>query len=90
MAQEYLHLDPVEGENWGMMRAIWSSCAGCTIVRMQDLLGLGSESRMNTPSTRGGNWAWRAEEGFDAPALARTIRQECEVYWRKPAQVSAD
>ena len=82
MAQEYLHLDPVEGENWGMMRAIWSSCAGCTIVQMQDLLGLGSESRMNTPSTLGGNWAWRAEPGFDSPALAQKLHRQMELYER--------
>ena len=82
MAQEYLHLDPVEGENWGMMRAIWSSTAGCTIVQMQDLLGLGSESRMNTPSTLGGNWAWRAEPGFDSPALAQKLHRQMELYER--------
>ena len=57
---------------------------------MYDWLGLGAEAHLNTPGKLGGNWAWRAEEGFDAPALARTIQQECEIYWRKPVQVSAD
>ena len=32
-----------------MMRAVWGSAAGCAIVQMQDLLGLGTEARMNTP-----------------------------------------
>ena len=86
LAREYLHLDPAEGENWGMMRAIWSSAAGCAIVQMQDLLGLGSEGRMNTPSTLGGNWQWRALPGFDSPALARRVRRQMELYERLPEE----
>ena len=38
----------------------------------QDLLGLGSESRMNTPGTPEGNWTWQAPAGaFDADLAAR-------------------
>ena len=66
LAREYLHLDPAEGEHWGMMRALWASPAGCTIVQMQDLLGLGHEARFNTPSTVGQNWRWRAEKALTA------------------------
>lgn len=84
LAREYLHLDPSEGENWGMMRAIWSSAAGCAIVQMQDLLGLGEEGRMNTPSTLGGNWQWRALPGFESPALAKRLRRQMELYERLP------
>ena len=84
LAREYLHLDPKEGENWGMMRAIWSSAADCAIVQMQDLLGLGSEGRINTPSTLGGNWQWRALPGFDSPALAKRLRRQMELYERLP------
>ena len=32
------------------------------VVPAQDLLGLGSEARMNTPAVAGGNWSWRAPE----------------------------
>ena len=84
LAREYLHLDSAEGENWGMMRAIWSSTADCAIVQMQDLLGLGTEGRMNTPSTLGGNWQWRALPGFDSPALAKRLRRQMELYERLP------
>ena len=35
---------------------------GCTLEAMQDILGLGGEARMNTPSTVGGNWQWRARK----------------------------
>lgn len=81
-AREYLHLDKAEGENWGMMRAIWASTANCAIVQMQDLLGLGSDGRMNIPSTIGNNWRWRARAGFDSPELALRLRRQMELYER--------
>lgn len=86
LAREYLHLDPVEGEHWGMMRALWASPAGCTIVQMQDLLGLGHEARFNTPSTVGQNWRWRASKGFDSNALANRVHRQMELYERLPPQ----
>ena len=57
-ATEYLNLTEEEGYNWGMMRAAWSSVADMAIVPMQDLIGLGSEARINIPSTLGENWKW--------------------------------
>lgn len=41
------------------MELAWSSVAHSAIVPMQDVLGLGSEARMNTPGVAGGNWDWR-------------------------------
>ena len=69
-----------------MMRAIWSSTADCAIVQMQDLLGLSSEGRINTPSTLGGNWQWRALPGFDSPALAKRLLRQMELYERLPQE----
>lgn len=48
--------------NWGMIATAFSSVADTAIVTMQDIIGLGSKARMNTPSTVGGNWQWRAKE----------------------------
>ena len=62
-AVRYLNLTKQEGYHWGMMRGIWASAAELSIVQAQDLLGLGHEARMNTPSTLGGNWCWRAKRG---------------------------
>ncbi len=45
---------------WGLMRALHASVASLTIVPAQDVLGLGSEARMNTPAVAEGNWSWRA------------------------------
>ena len=53
LAREYLRLEKGKEENWGMMAALWGSPADWVIVQMQDVLGLGTEARMNTPSTLG-------------------------------------
>ena len=70
-AIQYLNLTKEEGMNWGMMRGIWSSVADLAVVQAQDVLGLGHESRMNTPATLGGNWCWRALPGRLYPELAQ-------------------
>ncbi len=49
------------------------SHAAVSIVQAQDVLGLGSEARMNHPARRGGNWRWRLEPG----ALTRAWRRAC-------------
>ncbi len=88
LAREYLHLDAEEGENWGLMRGIWASPADLAIVQMQDLLGLGSEARINTPSTVGSNWCWRALPGFATPELAARVHRQMELYHRLPLRPS--
>ena len=81
-AAEYLGLDHREGFNWGMMRAAWASVSDLAVVTMQDLLDLGSEARMNTPSTTGDNWKWRMKQGAYNPGLAEKIRHLMYVYGR--------
>lgn len=81
-AKEYLNLTKEEGYNWGMMRAAWSSVADMAIVPMQDILGLGSEARINTPSTLGNNWKWRATpEQIDAK-VAKKLYHYMQMYGR--------
>lgn len=46
--------------NWAMIATAMASVAETAIVTMQDIIGLGSEARMNIPSTVGENWKWRA------------------------------
>lgn len=73
-AKEYLNLDDdAANYHWGMMEALWESMAELTLVQAQDLLGLGKESRMNTPSTMGTNWCWRALPGSFDDALAEKL-----------------
>ena len=45
--------------NWDFIRAVLASVADTAIIPLQDVLGLGSEARMNTPNTTSGNWSWR-------------------------------
>ncbi len=45
--------------NWDFVRAVLASVADTAIIPLQDVLGLGSEARMNLPATTEGNWAWR-------------------------------
>ncbi|HKW74457.1 MAG TPA: 4-alpha-glucanotransferase [Terriglobales bacterium] len=55
--------NPKDGMYWAMVRAAFCSVARMAIVPLQDVLGLGSEARMNTPSRSDGNWGWRFQPG---------------------------
>ena len=83
LAERYLHLDPIEGAHWGFIRAVYGSVSDLAIIPMQDFLGLGHEARINTPSTTGNNWTWRASEDAFTPELARKIKDFTELYGRK-------
>jgi 4-alpha-glucanotransferase len=58
---------------WPLIRATEASVAQLALFPAQDLLELGSEARMNTPSVAGGNWSWRAPEGSWKPELAARL-----------------
>jgi len=57
-ARQYLDLDGRE-INWVFIRAVLASVADVAMFPLQDVLGLGSEARMNLPGTSSGNWRWR-------------------------------
>jgi 4-alpha-glucanotransferase len=63
---------------WSMVRAALESRAVISIISAQDLLGLGSEARMNFPGTTRGNWSWRLEPGALTPELAARLRAETQ------------
>ncbi len=64
--------DPGEPMPWALIRLALSSTARLVVVPAQDLLGLDSGSRMNTPGTDEGNWDWQAPAGsFDGELAAR-------------------
>lgn len=48
--------------NWKAIRLLMQSAADMVIFPLQDILGYGSEARMNTPGTRKNNWRWRYRE----------------------------
>ncbi len=59
------YLGPLnEDVGWAFIRAAFASVARMAVVPLQDVLGLGSEARMNTPSRIEGNWGWRMGPGL--------------------------
>ncbi|MFT9497853.1 4-alpha-glucanotransferase [Anaerosolibacter sp.] len=81
-AKEYLNLTEDEGYHWGFLRGVWSSVGALAIAPMQDFLGLGSEHRMNIPSTIGGNWQWRVKKEDLTDGLAAKIYRFTKRYGR--------
>ena len=80
-ARRYLELD---GSNfaWELTRAAWASVAVYAIAPMQDLLGLGTEARMNFPSKLGGNWTWRMTDTATSDDLKDRLRELNYLYLR--------
>lgn len=85
-AKAYMRLNEQEGYHWGMMRVAWASPADLAVMQYQDVLGLGSEARMNTPSTLGTNWKWRTVAGSYTGELAEKLRRDMWLYRRLPKQ----
>jgi 4-alpha-glucanotransferase len=73
-----------DGIQWAFIRAAQSSVADLALVPLQDVLGLGSEARMNTPSLHGGNWKWRLAPGQFTAELAARLAHLAEVTDRLP------
>ena len=101
-AAAYLHLTPCKptakevaavrtaAARTALLRAALGSVADRAIIPMADWLGLGAEAHLNTPGKLGGNWAWRAAEGFDTALLAGRIEAECAVYCRAKEPVEKE
>ena len=68
--------------NWVLIRAVHASVADIAIVPLQDVLGLGSEARMNLPGTVTGNWKWRYQANALTPDLTTHLRELTALYDR--------
>ncbi len=79
---DYLRLNQSEGWHWGMIRSAMQTGADICIICMQDFMGLGSEARINTPSTDSGNWQWRIDGGCINDWLAGIIKDYTALYRR--------
>jgi 4-alpha-glucanotransferase len=73
--------------HWALIRLAQSSVASLCVVPLQDVLGLGSEARLNTPSVPTGNFRWRYEPGALTPQLAERLAILAEVTDRLPQPV---
>jgi 4-alpha-glucanotransferase len=71
-----------DSDVWPIVERALSSRAALAIVPVQDVLGLGSEARMNRPGEVGGNWGWRLERGQLTSAHAARLRRAAETSGR--------
>jgi 4-alpha-glucanotransferase len=85
----YLNVDGAHPA-WSLWRLAQASVADTAVAPLQDLLGLGSEGRMNTPGAANGNWGWRF--GWDdLPAdLAERMAELATLYGRSPGSLAVD
>jgi 4-alpha-glucanotransferase len=67
-------LDPADPA-WSLIELALSSRARLAIVPVQDVLGLGSEARLNTPGRPDGNWTWRLRRGQLTSEHAARLRE---------------
>ncbi len=79
---KYLNSDGSE-IHWDFIRTVLGSVANTAIVPMQDLLGLGTEARMNLPASESGNWFWQCREGDVSREIADRLGDLVETYGRR-------
>jgi 4-alpha-glucanotransferase len=68
--------------HWDFIRALEASVADTVLIPLQDVLGLGSEARMNQPATLGGNWRWRFRREALTKDLAGRLQELTNLYER--------
>ncbi|MDQ3806117.1 MAG: 4-alpha-glucanotransferase [Acidobacteriota bacterium] len=78
---KYLGTDGSE-INWDFIRAVYMSVAVVAVAPLQDVLGLGTEARMNVPASAEGNWGWRFAEGALTEELAGRLKEMTALYGR--------
>jgi 4-alpha-glucanotransferase len=83
----YAHSDGHE-PHWDLIRTLLASVADTAIFPIQDLLGLGTEARMNVPGTPTGNWTFRLSEASLTAAVTERLAALCETYERIPPGVA--
>jgi 4-alpha-glucanotransferase len=73
-AHSYLGTDGSE-INWAFIRAVLASVADVALYPLQDVLGLGTEARMNLPGRPEGNWRWRFRRDMLKPEWALRLKE---------------
>ena len=80
-ARAYLNFTD-EPIHWVLIRGVMASVADLAIIPLQDVLGLGTEARMNLPGTAKGNWRWRCRPGVLNSDLTQRLRDLALLYDR--------
>lgn len=84
LAIEYLGATDPKDYHWAMIRELMKSPSDYAIITAQDLLGLGSEARMNVPSKLGGNWQWRLLPGQLDDSIQQKLLKYTKMFKRFP------
>ena len=80
-AMRYLGCDGSE-IHWMLIRAVLASVANTALIPLQDVLGLGSEARMNLPGRPAGNWGFRFTWDQRTPEITQRLRALVDLYQR--------
>lgn len=72
---------------WDLIRLALASVAETAIIPLQDILGLGTTARMNTPGSPGGNWTWRYQDDMITSTIAERLALMTRLYGRFQAVV---
>jgi len=67
---------------WPIIQAAMGSVSGLVVVPVQDLLGLGSDARFNTPGTIENNWIWQLPEHYQELVDIARLRETVQLYGR--------
>lgn len=81
-AKKYIGVKRTSDICSNLIRMAYASVADTAIIPIQDYLELGSEARINTPSTLGGNWEWRMSAQDCTSQLAARMHELATVYGR--------
>ncbi|MBA2527363.1 MAG: 4-alpha-glucanotransferase, partial [Pyrinomonadaceae bacterium] len=68
--------------HWDFIRGVLASVANTAVVPLQDLLGLGTDARMNLPNSTEANWSWRFKKGAMTADIAARLRDMTRLYGR--------
>jgi 4-alpha-glucanotransferase len=86
--QAYIGQD-AEDIQWAFIRLAQGSAASLSVVPLQDVLGLGSEARLNTPGVAEGQFRWRYQPGALTNGLAERLAKMAELTDRLPPPMPA-
>lgn len=81
-AYRYLGVNNKNDIPAAVLRTAYASVAAIAIFQVQDILELGNEARMNTPSTVGNNWKWRMLKGALTKKKAKELKELAKFYAR--------
>ncbi len=84
---DYLGCLCEDGIHWALIRLALGSVGNTVVLPFQDILGLGTDAKMNTPSQPTGNWSWRCRAEAFNDELSGRLRYLTYLYGRTPVNI---